>query len=207
MHLHSLTAVSPVDGRYRTISEALAEYFSEYALMKMRVTVECEYLAALSETKGVGIRPLTADEKTTLRALSRISIDDAQIIKKFEREGYGDIPATNHDVKAVEYFIKLKLKDSSLADVLEWVHFALTSEDVNSTAHALALRGALEAVMLPALDEVADEIVGLARTHADTAMLARTHGQSATPTTFGKEMNVFARRLEKQVTALRNSSV
>jgi adenylosuccinate lyase len=207
MHLHSLTAVSPVDGRYRTTSEALAEYFSEYALMKMRVTVECEYLRALSETKGVGIRPLTADEKTTLRALSRISIDDAQIIKKFEREGYGDIPATNHDVKAVEYFIKLKLKDSSLADVLEWVHFALTSEDVNSTAHALALRGALEAVMLPALDEVANEIVGLARTHADTAMLARTHGQSATPTTFGKEMNVFARRLEKQVTALRNSSV
>jgi adenylosuccinate lyase len=207
MHLHSLTAVSPVDGRYRTTSEALAEYFSEYALMKMRVTVECEYLVALSETRGVGIRPLTADEKTTLRTLSRISIEDARIIKKFEREGHGGIPATNHDVKAVEYFIKLKLEDSSLADVLEWVHFALTSEDVNSTAHALALRGALEAVMLPALDKVADEIVGLARTHADTAMLARTHGQSATPTTFGKEMNVFARRLEKQVTALRNSSI
>jgi adenylosuccinate lyase len=207
MHLHSLTAVSPVDGRYRATSEALAEYFSEYALMKMRVTVECEYLVALSETKGVGIRPLTADEKTTLRTLSRISIEDARIIKKFERDGHGGIPATNHDVKAVEYFIKLKLKDSSLADVLEWVHFALTSEDVNSTAHALALRGALEAVMLPALDKVANEIVGLARTHADTAMLARTHGQSATPTTFGKEMNVFARRLEKQVTALRNSSV
>jgi adenylosuccinate lyase len=207
MRLDTLTAISPVDGRYRGTTEALAEYFSEYALMKMRVTVECEYLTALSETKGIGIRPLTADEKTLLRTLPKISIDDAGVIRKFEREGYGGVPATNHDVKAVEYFIKLKLKSSSLADVLEWVHFALTSEDVNSTAHALALRGALEAVMLPALGKVAGEIVRLARAHADTAMLARTHGQSATPTTFGKEMNVFARRLEKQVATLRASSV
>jgi len=207
MRLDTLTAISPVDGRYRGTAEALAEYFSEYALMKMRVTVECEYLTALSETKGIGIRPLTADEKAMLRALPQISIDDAQIIRKFEREGHGGIPATNHDVKAVEYFIKLKLKNSSLADVLEWVHFALTSEDVNSTAHALALRGAVEAVMLPALWKVQSEIIRLARAHADTAMLARTHGQSATPTTFGKEMNVFARRLEKQVAILKNSSV
>ena len=207
MILESLTAISPVDGRYRSTAEPLAEYFSEYALMKMRVTVECEYLTALSETKGVGIRPLTTGEKTLLRTLPQISIDDAQIIRKFEREGYGGVPATNHDVKAVEYFIKLKLKNSSLTDVLEWVHFALTSEDVNSTAHALALRGALEAVMLPALGKVQAEIVRLARTHADTAMLARTHGQSATPTTFGKEMNVFARRLDRQVATLRNSCV
>ena len=207
MHLESLTAISPVDGRYRATAEALAEYFSEYALMKMRLTVECEYLIALSETKGVGMRPLTADEKTMLRALPHIAIEDAQIIKKIEREGYGGIPATNHDMKAVEYFIKLKLKNSSLADVLEWVHFALTSEDVNSVAHALALRGALEGVMLSALEKVENEIVDLARAHADTAMLARTHGQSATPTTFGKEMNVFAKRLEKQVRTLKNGSV
>src|SRR3954471_22398391 len=207
MILESLTAISPIDGRYRSTAEPLAEYFSEYALMKMRVTVECEYLMALSETKGIGIRPLTADEKTMLRTLPQISIDDAQIIRKFEREGYDGIPATNHDVKAIEYFIKLKLKNSSLADVLEWVHFALTSEDVNSTAHALCLRGALEAVMLPALEKVANEIVGLARAHAETAMLARTHGQSATPTTFGKEMNVFARRLDKQAATLKTSFV
>lgn len=207
MLLEPLTAISSVDGRYRATAAALADYFSEYALMKMRVTVECEYLIALSQAKGVGMRPLTADEKTTLRALPHIAIDDAQIIKKIEHDGYDGIPATNHDVKAVEYFIKLKLRNSSLADVLEWVHFALTSEDVNSTAHALALRGALEGVMLPALAKVATEIAGLARAHADTAMLARTHGQSATPTTFGKEMNVFARRLEKQVTTLENGSV
>ena len=207
MHLESLTAISPVDGRYRATAEALAEYFSEYALMKMRVTVECEYLMALSETKGVGMRPLAADEKTMLRALPHIAVEDAQIIKKIEHEGYGGIPATNHDVKAVEYFIKLKLRNSSLADVLEWVHFALTSEDVNSIAHALALRGALEGVMLSALEKVENEIVGLARAHADTAMLARTHGQSATPTTFGKELNVFAKRLEKQVATLKSRSV
>src|SRR6201996_7991442 len=203
MVLESLTAVRPVDGRFRSTAEPLADYFSEFALMKMRVIVECEYLTALSETKGVGIRPLTADEKTQLRTLSQISVDDAQIIRKFEREGYGGVPATNHDVKAVEYFIKLKLKNSSLADVLEWVHFALTSEDVNSTSHALALRGALEAVMLPSLGKVSAEIVRLARAHADTGMLARTHGQSATPTTFGKEMNVFATRLAKQVATLK----
>jgi adenylosuccinate lyase len=118
MHLEPLTAISPVDGRYRATAEALAEYFSEYALMKMRLIAECEYLVALSETKDVGIRPLTAEEKTKLRALPHIAIEDAQIIKAIEREGYGDIPATNHDVKAVEYFIKLRLKDSSLADVL-----------------------------------------------------------------------------------------
>ncbi len=207
MPLEPLTAISPVDGRYRATAEALADYFSEYALMKMRVTVECEYLIALSETKGVGMRPLSADERALLRALPHMSVADAQIIKKIEREGHGGIPATNHDVKAVEYFIKLRLKNSSLADVLEWVHFALTSEDVNSAAHALALRGALEEVMLPALGKVAHEIAGLARAHADTAMLARTHGQSATPTTFGKEMNVFAKRLEKQVTTLKERSV
>ncbi len=207
MRLEPLTAISPVDGRYRATAEALADYFSEYALMRMRVTVECAYLAALSGTKGVGIRPLTADEKTMLRTLPDISLEDAEIIQKIERQGYDDIPATNHDVKAVEYFIKLKLKNTSLTDVLEWVHFALTSEDVNSTAHALALRGALEEVMFPALEKVKSEIVGLAKAHADTAMLARTHGQSATPTTFGKEMNVYARRIEKQVATLKNRSI
>lgn len=207
MLLESLTAISPVDGRYRATTEALADYFSEYALIKMRLVVECAYLAALSRTKGVGMRPLSADEATTLQALPNISVEDARLVRKIEREGHGDIPATNHDVKAVEYFIKIKLKDTSLADVLEWVHFALTSEDVNSTAHALALRGALEGVMLPALNKVQSAIAALAAAHADTAMLARTHGQSATPTTFGKEMNVFATRLERQIAPLRSRPV
>jgi adenylosuccinate lyase len=152
-------------------------------------------------------RTFTEQEQKLLRALADISIEDAHIVKKIEREGYEGVPATNHDVKAVEYFIKLKLKGTSLEDVLEWVHFALTSEDVNSVAHGLALRDAVEGVMLPALEEVRKEIISLARAHAATPMLARTHGQPATPTTFGKEMNVFAKRLERQVDTLKHSAI
>lgn len=208
MLLEPLTAVSSVDGRYRATAAALAGYFSEYALIKNRIVVECEYLRLLSSALGTDmLRPFTAQELELLRALADLSIEDAHIVKQIEREGYEGIPATNHDVKAVEYFIKLKLRGTSLEDVLEWVHFALTSEDVNSVAHALALRGAIEKAMLPALEAVQKEIVGLARAHAATAMLARTHGQPATPTTFGKEMNVFAKRLERQVDTLKNSTV
>ncbi len=207
MPFEPLTAVSSVDGRYRATTEPLAEHFSEYALIKNRLIVECEYLIALSEARGVGIRALTDAEKTTLRALPEISLDDAQIVKKIEREGYEGVPATNHDVKAVEYFIKLKLKGTSLADVLEWVHFALTSEDVNSVAYALGLRSGIEAVTLPALERVKQELDTLAQQHAETPMLARTHGQSATPTTFGKEMNVFAKRLERQIAQLKSATI
>ena len=178
MLLEPLTAVSSVDGRYRATAAALAGYFSEYALMRNRLVVECEYLRLLSNAQGVDMmRSFTGQELELLRALADLSIEDAHIIKKFEREGYQGIPATNHDVKAVEYFIKLKLKGTSLEDVLEWVHFALTSEDVNSVAHGLALRGAVEEVMLPALEAVQKEVLALARAHAATPMLARTHGQ------------------------------
>lgn len=208
MLLEPLTAVSSVDGRYRATAAALAGCFSEYALMKRRVVVECEYLRLLSGARGVDVmRPFTEQELGLLRSLADISMEDARIIKKIEREGYEGIPATNHDVKAVEYFIKLKLKGTSLEDVVEWVHFALTSEDVNSVAHGLALRDAIESVMLPALEDVQKEIVALARAQAATPMLARTHGQAATPTTFGKEMNVFAKRLERQVDTLKRSTI
>jgi len=208
MLLEPLTAVSSVDGRYRATTAALAGYFSEFALMRNRLVVECEYLRLLSSARGVDVmRPFTGQELELLRALADLSIEDAHIIKKFEREGHEGIPATNHDVKAVEYFMKLKLRGTSLEDVLEWVHFALTSEDVNSVAHALALRDAIEKVMLPSLEAVQKEILALARAHAGTSMLARTHGQPATPTTFGKEMNVFAKRLERQVDTLKNSTI
>ncbi len=208
MLLEPLTAVSSVDGRYRATAAALAGYFSEYALIRNRLIVECAYLRLLSNARGVDMmRTFTGPELELLRTLADISIADAHLIKKIEREGYEAIPATNHDVKAVEYFMKLKLKGTSLADVLEWVHFALTSEDVNSVAHGLALRDAIEEVMLPALEEVRSEVVALARAHAATPMLARTHGQPATPTTFGKEMNVFAKRLERQVETLAHSAI
>src|SRR5215212_1796409 len=166
MLLEPLTAVSSVDGRYRATAAALAGYFSEYALMKNRLIVECAYLGLLSNARGVDMkRSFTEQELELLRALTDISMEDAHLIKKIEREGHEGIPATNHDVKAVEYFIKLKLKGTSLEDVLEWVHFALTSEDVNSVAHGLALRSAIEEVMLPALAKMHSEIRALATAH------------------------------------------
>lgn len=207
MPLEPLTAVSSVDGRYRDASKELGAYFSEYGLMRMRLVAECEYLIALSEADGSGVRELSGAEKAVLRTLPEITIESARTIKLIEREGYEGIPATNHDVKAIEYFIKKQLAGTSLADVSESVHFALTSEDINSVAHALSLRAAVEEAVLPALQSVAGGIAGMAKSYADTPMLARTHGQSASPTTFGKEMRVFVNRLERQANALKNSSV
>ena len=199
MQLDPLMAVSSIDGRYRTYGDMLAVSFSEFALIKNRVRVECEYLIALSETSGTGLRKLTAEEKKTLHEIvSGFSLEDARIVKSIEEDGYEEIPATNHDVKAVEYFLKLKLKGTSLEDVSEWIHFALTSEDVNNIAYALMLRSALEETLLPALDFLQKEIDSLAKAHAGTQMLARTHGQPASPTTFGKEMRVLGARIERQ---------
>src|SRR3990167_8153902 len=162
MPFEPLTAISSVDGRYRDISAALLEHFSEFGLIRKRLLVECEYLIALSGA-GVGMRKLTKEEKTTLQQLSQISTEEAHVVKNIEKEGYEGIPATNHDVKAVEYFLKMKLAKTSLADVSEWTHFALTSEDVNSIAHALALRSALQAVILPELAEIQKTLEALAR--------------------------------------------
>jgi adenylosuccinate lyase len=206
MPFEPLTAISSIDGRYRDISAALLEHFSEFGLIRKRLLVECEYLIALSEA-GVGMRKLRNEEKTILQQLSQISTEEAHIVKKIEKEGYKDIPATNHDVKAVEYYLKMKLAKTSLADIAEWTHFALTSEDVNSIAHALALRTALQSTILPALEEVRSALLALAKEHAATPMLARTHGQPATPSTFGKEMRVFEVRLARQLEQLNARSV
>lgn len=201
MPLEPLTAVSPIDGRYRTATEALAAHFSEYALIRDRITVEFEYLIALSETAGTGVRSLTADEKTWLRAAHTYTLKDAQEVKRLERE-------TNHDVKAVEYFIKKRMiEETSLKDVVEWVHFGLTSEDVNSVAYGMALRSSLQHVVVPALAEVRTALEQYATQYAAAPMLARTHGQPASPTTFGKEMRVFEARLVRQLTQLRERSV
>ena len=207
MPFEPLTAVSSIDGRYRDTSSALAEHMSEYAFIRARVRVECEYLIALSETKGVGLRALTAEEKKSLAKLADISVEDARVVKKLEREGYDGIPATNHDVKAVEYFLKSRLATTSLADVSEWLHFGLTSEDVNSVSLGLMLRGALEAVLVPTLGEIDVHLNKLANEHAGTPMLARTHGQPASPTTFGKEMRVFESRIARQLKGLKTRSI
>ena len=207
MPFDPLTAISSIDGRYRESAKELAAYFSEFALIRARIRVECEYLIALSETASVGLRSLTAEEKKLLQKIADISAEDAEVAKKIEREGYNGIPATNHDVKAVEYFLKLKLANTSLVDVSEWIHFAITSEDTDNLAYALLLGDALEGAILPALEEIATTLDTFAKTHAATPMLARTHGQPASPTTFGKEMRVFEQRLARQSAALAKSVI
>src|SRR3989338_2866648 len=205
-YLDALTAVASIDGRYWTTSAELSEYFSEYGLIRARLLVETEYLIALSEANA-GVRALSNEEKTVLQQLPHISVEEAQIVKKIEREGFEGIPATNHDVKAIEYFIKVKLAKTSLKDISEWTHFALTSEDVNSIAQGVALRSALQSVVLPVLEEIRGVLNASATEHAATPMLARTHGQAASPTTFGKEMRVFESRLARQMQQLRERTI
>ncbi len=190
-----LLALSPLDGRYANETGALREYFSEFATIRERVRMEIAYLIALSSEAGL-IRPLTADEIQLLQSLSQqFSLGDAQENKDFER-------VTRHDVKAVESFLRARLAPSSLSDLVEYLHFGLTSEDVNNIAQASVLRDAREKVMLPAIDRIIGQLEHLARTYKSTPMLGRTHGQPAVPTTFGKEMAVFFTRLKTQRQAL-----
>jgi adenylosuccinate lyase len=159
--------------------------------MKYRVLVECEYVIALTETKGLGIKKVTSQEKKLLRSIyTNFSDDDFETIKRFEAE-------TRHDVKSVEYFLKGKLKGTSGERLLEWVHFGLTSSDINACAYALMLGGALQQVLVPALLEVRNTLGAYAHAYAKLPMLARTHGQSASPTTYGKECAVFTARLDE----------
>lgn len=201
MPLEPLTAISSVDGRYREVAAPLAEYFSEYALMKYRVRVECEYLLALSKTPKSGVRRLNEKELRLLKKLPDITLEDARAVKEIEK-------TTNHDVKAVEYFIKEKLKGTSLEEAGEWVHFALTSEDINSVAYGLMLRDFFEHALLGGpLWNIERGLTSLSKMYANTPMLARTHGQPASPTTFGKEMKVFLERLHRQVDPFKTSSI
>lgn len=195
-----LEAISPIDGRYRKTSAALADFFSEGALIRYRIKVETEYLLFLAAADGPALRKITPEEISILRGLAAAA--DTALVKKFETEGVGTTPATNHDVKAVEYFIKDRLKESSMKDALEWIHFGLTSEDVNNIAHSLALADALEKIILPALENLRTALSNLAASHASLPMLARTHGQPASPTTFGKEFKVFEVRLARQAQQL-----
>ncbi len=200
----SLDAVSPLDGRYARYTEPLVPYASERALMRARVEVEIEYLIALAEVPETSLE-LSGKDQDQLRSLyESFDREDAAIIKQIETEGYGEYAATNHDVKAVEYFIRDGLPDD-LA-ISEWIHFGLTSEDVNNLAHRLLVNGAIESVILPQLEDIETALWDLAEEYKTTPMLARTHGQPATPTTFGKEMAVFASRLENQRESLREAT-
>lgn len=203
--MSNLRAISPIDGRYAKTSEPLADIFSEKGLMRYRIIVEGEYLIALSKLK-LKLRKLTEKEEKIIRALYNLSDVDAQIISDIEWKGYKNIKATDHDVKAVEYYLKDKLGNTSLKDVLEWIHFGLTSEDTNNLSYALMIQDGVE-VILQKLGEVQKEIAILAKDNAKLPMLARTHGQSASPTTFGKEFKVFHSRLERQVKELRSKHI
>ncbi len=193
----SLSTISPIDGRYGSKTKELAGYFSEHALIRYRIIVEGEYLIFLSEQRGVGVRKFSKKEVSFIHSLYNCPLENAQAVKDFEA-------INNHDVKSVEYFLKDKFKKTSLEDVSEWIHFALTSEDVNNLAYALMLGESLEKVMLPELRTIIKEMNVRAKKHKKTAMLARTHGQPASPTTFGKEFAVFAHRLGRQVEQLEN---
>ncbi|MBU0456749.1 MAG: adenylosuccinate lyase [Nanoarchaeota archaeon] len=200
--MHHLEAISPVDGRYRKHTEPLADIFSEKGLIRNRVKVEGEYLLSLSEHPQIGTREFSGEEKDLIRRLYDVSTEDAGVVNAIEVKGHGNIKATNHDVKAVEYFMKEKLRGTSLEDSLEWIHFALTSEDVNNLAYGLMLSDGVGEVVLPSVEELYETIEGLAKQYKDIPMLARTHGQPASPTTFGKEFKVFASRLRRQLDQL-----
>lgn len=198
MELTPLTALSPVDGRYRTKVTELARFFSEFGLIRYRFHVEVEYLIALSDASLPQLAPLTEAQRNALRQrVTNFSESDALTIKKTEE-------TTNHDVKAVEYFLKEVLESMNLHNILEFVHFGLTSQDINNTATPLTLKDGFETVYLPELQKLIDELNALAMEWKDIPMLARTHGQPASPTRLGKELRVFAVRLETQLAQLRN---
>jgi adenylosuccinate lyase len=190
MQLSPLTALSPIDGRYNNATNHLAQYFSEYALIKYRLKVEVAYFTSLAEAKFF---KLDAKQKNSLRLLiDNFSVDDATQIKKTEQ-------ITNHDVKAVEYFLKEKLNVLGLANLQEWVHFGLTSQDVNNTAIPMLWKDAIEQEYLPSVINIQLHLKKLATQWKSIPMLARTHGQAASPTILGKEIYVFVERLQNQI--------
>lgn len=194
MELSQLTALSPVDGRYGARTEALRPIFSEFGLIRHRVLVEVRWLQALAAHPEIPEVPALGGHAGHVldELVERFNAQDAQRIKNIER-------TTNHDVKAVEYFLKEKIAgNSELEAVSEFIHFGCTSEDINNLAYALMLREARNQSLLPLMDAVIKAIVDLAHTHADEPMLSRTHGQSASPTTVGKEMANVAARLQRQ---------
>lgn len=186
----SLTAISPIDGRYAKQVESLQDYYSEYALIKYRVIIEIEYLFLLADKKFL---KLSAAARKHLRSvMENFSVDDAASIKEIEK-------TTNHDVKAVEYFLKNELDKTDAAEAKEWIHFGLTSQDVNNTAMPLLWKHSMEHELLPAYLNLQQSLLQLAGDWKQIPMLARTHGQPASPTLLGKEFMVFVERIESQV--------
>jgi len=201
MILTSLNAISPVDGRYHSKTSSLQPYFSEYGLIRYRVIVEIRWLQRLASNPGIEEVPLLSEAANTfLEALiNNFDENEAALVKKKEA-------VTNHDVKAVEYYLKEKLASrKELAGIMEFVHFACTSEDINNLSYALMLKESMEAVVVPMMNEVVTAIREKAHDYADTPLLSRTHGQTATPSTMGKEFANTVARLQRQVKFIKNS--
>ncbi|GEM67480.1 adenylosuccinate lyase [Sphingobacterium mizutaii NBRC 14946 = DSM 11724] len=197
MTLSPLTAITPIDGRYYNTSKDLSNYFSEFALIKYRVLVEVEYFIALSESGIPQLSHFDGSLNDKLRDIYKnFSLEDAQWIKETEK-------VTNHDVKAVEYFLKNEFEKLGLHDSLEFIHFGLTSQDINNTAIPHSWKDALKDVYHPAINELLEELKKLSAEWENVSMLARTHGQPASPTRLGKEIKVFVERIEKQLTLLK----
>ena len=199
MNLTALSAISPVDGRYGSKTEALRPIFSEFGLIRHRVMVEVRWLQQLAAIDGIReVPPFSDKAQQVLNAIvDNFSEEDAQRVKNIER-------TTNHDVKAVEYFLKEKISgNKELEAVSEFIHFACTSEDINNLSHALMLREGRDQVLLPIMDEIIDSLNRMAHDYADMPMLSHTHGQPASPTTVGKEMANFVARLKRQVKQLK----
>ena len=196
----SLRALTPLDGRYAAQVAGLADYLSEWALIKHRVRVEIEWLVAMSRRPEIeGMRSLTDGEVGFLKALVEDFDDEsAQRIKEIER-------TTNHDVKAVEYYLQERLKGGSLEDVGQWIHFCCTSEDINNLSYALMVRGGIEDEWLPQARALVEKVAEIAEANRATPLLARTHGQPASPTTLGKEMAVFVHRWRRQLDQIQNA--
>jgi len=202
MKLNTLTAISPVDGRYRDKTTSLSAYFSEYALIRYRVLVEIEYFISLCEIPLPQLKGIKAqDTHESLRNIYRLfSLEDAQRVKDIEK-------TTNHDVKAVEYFIKEKFDDLHLEDYKEFIHFGLTSQDINNTSVPLSIKDALETDYYPMLAQLLDALKQNVKEWDAISMLAKTHGQPASPTRLGKEVQVFVSRLEQQLKLLKEVPV
>src|SRR5690606_17587679 len=197
MTLSPLTAITPIDGRYYNTSKDLSNYFSEFALIKYRVLVEVEYFIALSESGIPQLSHFDGSLNDKLRDIYKnFSLEDAQWIKDTEK-------VTNHDVKAVEYFLKNEFEQLGLHDSLEFIHFGLTSQDINNTAIPHSWKDALKDVYHPAINELLEELKKLSAEWENVSMLARTHGQPASPTRLGKEIKVFVERIEKQLNLLK----
>jgi len=201
MRLNSLTAISPVDGRYRDKAEALDIYFSEYALIRYRVLVEVEYFIALCELPLPGLSAIEGSKLEMLRGICRnFSEEDALKIKEIES-------VTNHDVKAVEYFIKEKFDLIGLEQYKEFIHFGLTSQDINNTSVPLSVKEALENTYYPLIERLIETLRNYAKEWENIPMLAKTHGQPASPTRLGKEIMVFVYRLEKQLEEVKRAPI